>query len=177
MVEYFSRLARNCLVKETPDKQQIMLNIVLVNPEIPPNTGNIGRLCVATGCTLHLVKPLGFNIDDRSLKRAGLDYWKKLDLKVWENFESYAESVKNCQVVLTGSKRGNLYTEISFKSGDHILFGPETTGLQERVYRLFPERVARIPIKLEKVRSLNLSTSAGIIVFEALRQLNALETI
>ena len=83
-----------------------MLNIVLVNPEIPPNTGNIGRLCVATGSTLHLIKPLGFHIDDRSLKRAGLDYWKKLDLKVWEDFESYYHNVGPTQVVLTSSKRG-----------------------------------------------------------------------
>lgn len=155
----------------------MMLNIVLVNPEIPPNTGNIGRLCVATGSTLHLIKPLGFHIDDRSLKRAGLDYWKKIDLKVWEDFESYSQAVRPTQVVLTSSKRGELYTEINFMTGDHILFGPETTGLKDDTYRLFPNRIARIPIKLEKVRSLNLSTSAGIIVFEALRQLNALKTL
>ncbi len=154
-----------------------MLNVVLVNPEIPPNTGNIGRLCVAVGATLHLIKPLGFHIDDKSLKRAGLDYWPKLELRVWENFESYAEAVDSSLVILTSSKRGNVYTEVDYREGDHILFGPETTGLGEDVYRMFPKRVARIPIKLDKVRSLNLSTSAGIVVFEALRQLDALKSI
>lgn len=154
-----------------------MLNVVLVSPEIPPNTGNIGRLCVAVGATLHLIRPLGFHIDDKSLKRAGLDYWKKLDLRVWENFESYSQAVDRLQVVLTSSKRGSLYTETNFREGDHILFGPETTGLKEAVYTQFPDRIARIPIKLDKVRSLNLSTSAGIIVFEALRQLDALKSI
>ncbi len=154
-----------------------MLNLVLLNPEIPPNTGNIGRLCVATGTRLHLIKPLGFHIDDRSLKRAGLDYWKKLDLMVWEDFESYATSVRVDSVVLTSSKRGHIYTSVNFKPGDHIIFGPETSGLDQRFYDRFPDRIARIPIKLDKVRSLNLSTSAGIILFEALRQTGALNDL
>lgn len=154
-----------------------MLNVVLVNPEIPPNTGNVGRLCVAIGATLHLIKPLGFHIDDRSLKRAGLDYWKKLDLKIWDSFESYAQHVNGEQVVLTSSKRGDLYTDIKFQANDHIVFGPETKGLETETYSLFPERIARIPIKLGKVRSLNLSTSVGIIVFEALRQTGALNEL
>lgn len=154
-----------------------MLNIVLVNPEIPPNTGNIGRLSVAVGARLHLIKPLGFQIDDRSLKRAGLDYWKKLDLKLWENFQAYANQVDTGRVVLTSSKRGSLYTEVEFRDGDHIIFGPETTGLGPEVYSRFPLRIARIPIKLDMVRSLNLSTSVGIIVFEALRQTDALKVL
>lgn len=147
-----------------------MLNIVLVNPEIPPNTGNIGRLCCAVGARLHLVKPLGFHLDDKSLKRAGLDYWKKLDLVVWDDWDRYASTVEQQRVVLTSSKRGAVYWDLRYNSDDHILFGPETEGLPQKVFKRFPERIARIPIKLDAVRSLNLSTSVGIIVFEALRQ-------
>jgi len=150
-----------------------MLNVVLVHPEIPPNTGNIGRLCCAVGATLHLIRPLGFHIDDRSLKRAGLDYWDKLDLMVWDDLEAYLSSVQPERLVLTGSKRGEPYHRIRFRRDDHILFGPETTGLPPELFARFPERVARIPIDLSKVRSLNLSTSAGIVVYEALRQTGA----
>jgi len=148
-----------------------MFNVVLVNPEIPPNTGNIGRLCVAVDARLHLIKPLGFHIDDRSLRRAGLDYWKKLDLVVWENLEKYLESVDSDQIILTGSKRGVVYYNLDFKPWDHILFGPETSGLSQELFDMFPKRIARIPINLQKTRSLNLSTAAGIVVCEGLRQL------
>ena len=103
-----------------------MINVVLVNPEIPPNTGNIGRLCVAVGATLHLVKPLGFRIDDRSLKRAGLDYWEKLDLVLWENLATYVASVTPERIVLTSSNRGAMWYEVDFSRDDHILFGAET---------------------------------------------------
>jgi tRNA (cytidine/uridine-2'-O-)-methyltransferase len=151
-----------------------MLNVVLVHPEIPPNTGNVGRLCLAVGATLHLVKPLGFQIDDKSLKRAGLDYWEQVDLVVWEDLKSYLSSVKPDSIVLTGSHRGEPYYMIEFHSGDHILFGPETSGLPPEIFDRFPERVANIPIDHEKVRSLNLSTSVGIVVFEALRQTGGL---
>jgi tRNA (cytidine/uridine-2'-O-)-methyltransferase len=147
-----------------------MLNVVLVHPEIPPNTGNVGRLCCAVGATLHLVKPLGFSLDDRSLKRAGLDYWKKLNLVVWSDLESYLGSVPTDRIVLTSSKRGEVYYTLTFARDDHILFGPETSGLSAEIFNRFPERIARIPIDLGKVRSLNLSTSTGIIVYEALRQ-------
>ncbi len=150
-----------------------MLNVVLVNPEIPPNTGNIGRLCCAVGATLHLVRPLGFNLDDRSLKRAGLDYWEKLDFVIWEDIEKYLASVSSDRIVLTSSKRGRIYHEIEYRSDDHIVFGPETTGLDLELFKSLPGRVARIPIDLTKVRSLNLSTSVGIVVYEALRQLDA----
>jgi tRNA (cytidine/uridine-2'-O-)-methyltransferase len=155
-------------------ERKSVINVVLVNPEIPPNTGNIGRLCVAVGATLHLVKPLGFRIDDRSLKRAGLDYWEKLHLVVWENLESYLASVSPDQMVLTSSNRGDNWYEVEFASEDHILFGAETSGLPEVLYRRFPGRIARIPINKTKVRSLNLSTSAGIILCEALRQTGGL---
>jgi tRNA (cytidine/uridine-2'-O-)-methyltransferase len=154
-----------------------MLNIVLVNPEIPPNTGNIGRLCCAVGARLHLVKPLGFRLDDRYLKRAGLDYWEKLDLTVWDDLDSYLASVSPTKLVLTSSKRGEVYHKIGYTTQDHILFGPETTGLSLDIFNKFPSRIARIPIDLEKVRSLNLSTAAGIMVYEALKQLGELPVI
>ncbi len=151
-----------------------MFNVVLVNPEIPPNTGNIGRLCVAVGARLHLIKPLGFQIDDKRVKRAGLDYWKKLDLVVWDSLTQYFHSVSPGQIVLTGSKRGEIYYNVTFQPWDHILFGPETSGLSQNLFERFPLRIARIPIDLSKTRSLNLSTAAGIIVFEGLRQLRHL---
>jgi len=147
-----------------------MINVVLIHPEIPPNTGNIGRLCCAVGARLHLVRPLGFHLDDRSLKRAGLDYWEKVDLQIWSDVEEYFSSVAPDRIVLTGSKRGEPYYSIRYKPDDHILFGPETAGLKEEIFERFPSRVASIPIRLDKVRSLNLSTSAGIIVYEALKQ-------
>ncbi len=151
-----------------------MLNVVLVHPEIPPNTGNVGRLCLAVGARLHLIKPLGFRIDDRSLKRAGLDYWKKVDLVVWDDLEQYISSVLAEKIVLTSSKRGELYHRIEYSRDDHILFGPETSGLPPELFQRFPNRVAKIPIQLDKVRSLNLATAAGIMVYEALKQTGAL---
>jgi tRNA (cytidine/uridine-2'-O-)-methyltransferase len=151
-----------------------MLNVVLVHPEIPPNTGNVGRLCLAVGARLHLIKPLGFRIDDRSLKRAGLDYWKSVDLVVWDDLEQYVSSVLEEKIVLTSSKRGELYHRVEYSPGDHILFGPETSGLAPVLFQRFPNRVAKIPIQLDKVRSLNLATAAGIMVYEALKQTGAL---
>jgi tRNA (cytidine/uridine-2'-O-)-methyltransferase len=151
-----------------------MLNVVLVNPEIPPNTGNIGRLCCAVGATLHLIRPLGFRLDDRYLKRAGLDYWPKLNVTVWNDLEEYLASVADERIVLTSSKRGEMYHRVNYRPEDHILFGPETTGLAVELFERFPSRIARIPIDLTKVRSLNLSTSAGIVVYEALRQIGEL---
>jgi tRNA (cytidine/uridine-2'-O-)-methyltransferase len=151
--------------------ERTKLNIVLVHPEIPPNTGNVGRLCCAIGATLHLVKPLGFQMDDRSLKRAGLDYWDKVDLVVWDHLEGYLSSVSPDRMVLTSSKRGQLYDQVRYRSGDHLIFGPETLGLAADLFHRFPARAARIPIDSTKVRSLNLSTSVGIIAYEALRQI------
>lgn len=158
-------------------KQLAMLNVVLVYPEIPPNTGNIGRLCLAVGARLHLVKPLGFSLEDRYLKRAGLDYWKKVDLVVWERLEEYLVNVSPDRVVLTSSKRGELYCSVKYQVDDHILFGPETSGLPAELFGRFPDRIARIPVNLTEVRSLNLSTSAGIVVYEALRQTGNLPSL
>jgi tRNA (cytidine/uridine-2'-O-)-methyltransferase len=151
-----------------------MLNVVLVHPEIPPNTGNIGRLCCAVGATLHLVKPLGFRIDDRSLKRAGLDYWHKVDLVVWESMDEYLASVSAERIVLTSSKRGQLYHHLAYRPDDHILFGPETTGLDRQLFDQLPDRIARLPIRTDKVRSLNLSSAVAVIVYEALKQTDSL---
>jgi tRNA (cytidine/uridine-2'-O-)-methyltransferase len=147
-----------------------MLHVVLVHPEIPPNTGNIGRLCCAVGARLHLVKPLGFRLDDRSLKRAGLDYWPKLDLRVWNDLEEYLAAANPDRMVLTSSKRGDIYHTLTYRPDDHLLFGPETTGLPVELFGSYPQRIARIPIHTDKVRSLNLSTSVGIVVYEALKQ-------
>jgi len=117
---------------------------------------------------------LGFHLDDRSLKRAGLDYWKKVDLVVWDDLEQYISSVPAEMIVLTSSKRGELYHRVEYSQGDHILFGPETSGLPQELFQRFPNRVAKIPIQLDKVRSLNLATAAGIVVYEALKQTGAL---
>jgi tRNA (cytidine/uridine-2'-O-)-methyltransferase len=154
-----------------------MLNVVLINPEIPPNTGNIGRLCCAVGARLHLVKPLGFRVDDKSVKRAGLDYWKNVDLTVWDGLEQYLSSVDPEQIVLTSAKRGSIYYQITYGTHDHVLFGPETSGLTSELFHRFPQRIARIPVDLNRVRSLNLSTAAGIIVYEALKQTGELAAL
>jgi tRNA (cytidine/uridine-2'-O-)-methyltransferase len=147
-----------------------VFNIVLVNPQIPPNTGTIGRLCVNLGATLHLIKPLGFDIDDKAVKRAGLDYWHKLDLVVWESFEEFLEAHpvgENTHLATT--KTQNLYFDANFKKGDYILFGSETKGIDERVLLDNPDRCITIPMGSEG-RSLNLGVSVGIVTYEALRQ-------
>ncbi len=151
-----------------------MLHVVLVHPEIPPNTGNIGRLCCAVGARLHLIRPLGFRIDDKTLKRAGLDYWKDVDLVVWNDLDEYLTSADPRRLVLTSSKRGEVYHAVSYAPDDHILFGPETSGLTRELFERFPARIARIPVNPRAVRSLNLSTAAGIIVYEALRRTGTL---
>ncbi len=147
-----------------------MFNIVLVEPQIPQNTGTIGRLCVNLGATLHLVKPLGFDIDDKAVKRAGLDYWKQLDLVVWESFEAFlaAHPVGNRTHMAT-TKTDNLYFNADFQKGDYILFGSETKGIDERILLEHPQNCITIPMG-GKGRSLNLGVSVGIVTYEALRQ-------
>ncbi len=147
-----------------------MFNIVLVNPQIPPNTGTIGRLCVNLDATLHLIKPLGFDIDDKAVKRAGLDYWDKLKLVVWEDFDSFLEAhpIDN-NTHLATTKTDNIYFEASFKKDDYILFGSETKGIDERVLKANPTRCITIPMG-GAGRSLNLGVSVGIVTYEALRQ-------
>jgi len=147
-----------------------VFNIVLVEPQIPPNTGTIGRLCVNLGATLHLVKPLGFNIDDKAVKRAGLDYWKDLDLIVWESFEEFLEAhpIDN-HTHLATTKTDRLYFDAKFKRGDYILFGSETKGIREDILLKNPNQSITIPMGATG-RSLNLSISVGIVTYEALRQ-------
>lgn len=147
-----------------------MISVALVNPEIPPNTGNVGRLCLAVGAKLHLVKPLGFELDERSLKRAGLDYWPRVDLKVWESFQDFVENTDPSSFVLTSSKRGAPYYQIPFHPDDCILFGPETSGLDKDIFERHGNRIARIPVLHNTVRSLNLATAVGVVVYEALKR-------
>lgn len=148
------------------------LHIVLVEPEIPPNTGNIARTCAATNVSLHLVKPLGFSIDDKAVKRAGLDYWEYVDLHVYENLEEFLQKHKDQRLFMATTKGGEFYTDVEFKDDDMILFGRETRGLPKELISEYSENAIRIPMSADtRLRSLNLSNSANIIIFEALRQL------
>ena len=146
-----------------------VINIVMVEPEIPQNTGNIARTCAATGSVLHLVKPLGFSIDDKQLKRAGLDYWHLLDIRYYENLAHFfAENPDGPYYYMT-TKAPRAYAEASFADGSYLMFGKETRGLPEELLVEHPERCLRIPMR-EGARSLNLSNSVAVTVFEALRQ-------
>ena len=143
------------------------MHIVLFEPEIPPNTGNIARLCAATSTNLHLIEPLGFSLEDRYLKRAGLDYWPHVSVNVWPDFSSYrANDGANKRLVMTSSRSGTFLHKFTYYADDALIFGPETRGLPDHILDLSEHRV-RIPIR-NVVRSLNLSTSAGIILYQAL---------
>ena len=146
------------------------MNIVLIEPEIPPNTGNIGRLCLATGAHLHLVKPLGFSIDDKTLKRAGLDYWKDVRVTVWESFADLQEAqpAEACYFFLT-TKTTRAYWDARFQDGDFLVFGRETRGLPEPLLERNAGRCLTIPMS-GGTRSLNLATAVGIVLYEAVRQ-------
>lgn len=146
------------------------MNIVLVEPQIPQNTGNIARLCAATGTPLHLVGKLGFRTDDRYLKRAGLDYWKFLDVTYYETFAEF-EIVcrRNASFYLLTTKAVKIYTEATYENNDYLIFGSETKGLDVSIRKKYAENCLRIPM-IEDARSLNLSTAAGIVLFEAMRQ-------
>jgi len=146
-----------------------MFNIVLFNPQIPPNTGNIGRLCVNAGAKLHIVKPIGFDISEKAVKRAGLDYWNKLDLKVWENIQEFLESVDTSRCFFATTKTDKPYFNVQYKPGDYIIFGSETKGIDETILNRFKNQCVTIPMT-DEGRSLNLAVSAGIILYEAIRQ-------
>lgn len=156
-----------------------MFNIVLVEPEIPHNAGAAGRLAVATGSRLHLIKPLGFSLDDKQVRRAGLDYWKHVELILWESWDEYREAQNpfQSQVPAHGTwylstKGRNSLWQANFRAGDHLVFGAETRGLSEEVHRQIPpESLIRIPMADGPIRSLNLSTSIGIVLYEASRQI------
>lgn len=148
-----------------------MFNIVLINPQIPPNTGTIGRLCVNLGATLHLVKPLGFSIDDKEVKRAGLDYWEKIDLKVWENIDDFlANNSIDDRFHFATTKTKNLYFQSNYKVGDYLVFGSETKGIQSNILEANASKCITIPMSSENGRSLNLALSVGIVTYEAVRQ-------
>ena len=146
-----------------------MFNVVLVEPEIPPNTGNIGRLCLATRSTLHLVNPLGFSLDDRQLRRAGLDYWNEVPLQLWDSFNSLQRaqaSTTRYFFLTTKSKRP--YYNVKFRDGDFLVFGRETKGLPEQLLAANTRHCIKIP--MHGTRSLNLATAVAIVLFEAVRQ-------
>ncbi|OSA95444.1 UNVERIFIED_ORG: tRNA (uridine(34)/cytosine(34)/5-carboxymethylaminomethyluridine(34)-2'-O)-methyltransferase TrmL [Clostridium botulinum] len=144
------------------------LNIVLYQPEIPQNTGNIARTCVLTDSKLHLIKPLGFDIDEKHVRRAGLDYWKYLDLEIHESYEAFMENYKNERIFLSSTHAGDYYSEISFQKGDFIMFGRESSGVPESIHEVITGM--RIPMIQSSTRSLNLSNTVSIVAYEALRQ-------
>ncbi len=145
------------------------LNIVLVEPEIPQNTGNIARTCAATGARLHIVEPMGFKIDDKKLKRAGLDYWYLLDITYYSNLEDFFEKNKDGNFYFFSTKAQNRYSDISYPDKSYLFFGKETAGLPEELLKANPDRCVRIPM-ISDARSLNLSNSVAIGVYEVLRQ-------
>jgi tRNA (cytidine/uridine-2'-O-)-methyltransferase len=145
-------------------------NIVLVEPEIPPNTGNIARLCAATGTVLHLVGKLGFSIDDKHLKRAGLDYWEYVTVRQWPDLATLQATAPPSRFFYLSTKATKSYLDAGFQAGDFIVFGKETKGLPEELLKENRDTAITIPMPAGAVRSLNLSTSAGIVLYEALRQ-------
>ena len=146
-----------------------MFNIVLVEPEIPQNTGNIARTCAATGCRLHLVRPLGFEVSDKYLKRAGLDYWQYVDVIYWDNFEQLQQHYPVARFFYFTTKARHCYCDMQYRDGDFMVFGKETKGLPEQLLKAHPESCVRIPMAGD-LRSLNLSNSVAVAVYEGLRQ-------
>ena len=153
------------------------LNIVLYEPEIPFNTGAISRTCALTRTKLHLIEPLGFSISEKAVKRAGLDYWPYVDLTVYKNYEEFLDKNREGRLFFASTKSSHIYTDVKYEDGDYLVFGPETRGLPEDV--IFSDRGTniRIPMIGELKRSLNLSNSVSIVLYEALRQVNFLDLV
>lgn len=145
------------------------MHIVLYQPEIPQNTGNIGRTCVATGTSLHLIEPLGFRINEKELRRAGMDYWEHLDVTRYTNYEEFLEKHPGAKIWMASTKAKHTYTEVEYGPDDFIMFGKESAGIPEEILVENEENCIRIPM-LPAIRSLNLSNSAAIVLYEALRQ-------
>ena len=145
------------------------MNIVLHEPEIPANTGNIGRTCVATGTALHLIKPLGFDISDKAVRRAGMDYWKDLELYVYENFDDFVSKNPGARIYMATTKAKKAYTQVEYSENDFIMFGKESAGIPEEILIKDEDTSVRIPM-IGEIRSLNLSNSVAIMLYEALRQ-------
>ena len=146
-----------------------MLNIVLYEPEIPANTGNIGRTCVATGTRLHLIEPLGFKLSEKHLRRAGMDYWKDLDVTTYMDYEDFLNRNPGAKIYMATTKGPNVYTEAHFEPDCYIMFGKESAGIPEEILLEHKETAVRIPM-LDHIRSLNLGNSVAIVLYEALRQ-------
>ena len=147
------------------------MNIILHQPEIPANTGNIGRTCVAAGSILHLIEPLGFCLDEKNIKRAGMDYWQHLDVRRYINFEDFMQKNPGAKIWMATTKAKHVYTEVEFEPDDFIMFGKESAGIPEEILVNHEETCIRIPM-LPQIRSLNLSNSVAIVLYEALRQNN-----
>lgn len=147
-----------------------MLNVVLLEPEMPANTGNIGRTCVATGTRLHLIEPLGFQINDKMLKRAGLDYWPNLDVTVYDDYQDFLEKnpAAREKMYMASTKARHMYTEPDYEEDCYLMFGKESAGIPEEILITNPENTIRIPM-LPDIRSLNLANSVAVVVYEALR--------
>ncbi|WP_035336066.1 MULTISPECIES: tRNA (cytidine(34)-2'-O)-methyltransferase [unclassified Dokdonia] len=150
----------------------MMLNIVLINPEIPNNTGNIGRLALGSGCKLHLVKPFGFEIDDTRLKRAGLDYWQHLDVQYYDNTEDFFKKNAFAKMAFLSSHGTKSHYDIPFEEDLFLVFGKESKGLPKEITEKHPDQLYKIPLFSEHIRSLNLANAVGIVAYEGIRQLN-----
>ena len=146
-----------------------MLNIVLFEPEIPANTGNIGRTCVATGTRLHLIEPLGFRLNEKNLKRAGMDYWDSLDVTTYIDYQDFLEKNPDAKIYMATTKSPNLYTDVQYEDDCYIMFGKESAGIPEEILAHHKEDTLRIPM-IGDIRSLNLGNSVAIVLYEALRQ-------
>ena len=155
------------------DKEKF--HIVLVEPEIPPNTGSIARLCGATNSVLHLVHPLGFLTDDKHLKRAGLDYWKFVDIRYWDSFNDFLEAQDETNLYFMTTKTNRSYADADFKPGNYLVFGKETKGLPEDILNLYSERCLTLPMSNPNIRSLNLAMTAGIVLYAALQKSQNIE--
>lgn len=145
------------------------MHIILHQPEIPANTGNIGRTCVATGTSLHLIEPLGFRLDEKSIRRAGMDYWEHLDVTRYMNYEEFKQMHPQARIWMATTKARQVYSDVTFEPDDYIMFGKESAGIPEEILVENEEMCIRIPM-LEQIRSLNLSNSVAIVLYEALRQ-------
>ncbi len=145
------------------------INIVLLEPEIPANTGNIGRTCAATGSRLHLIEPLGFRLNEKALKRAGMDYWKDLDVTTYINYEDFLEKNPGAKIYMATTKGQHVYSDVKFEPDCYIMFGKESAGIPEEILLEHPNEAIRIPM-MGETRSLNLANSVSIVLYEALRQ-------
>lgn len=148
-----------------------MLNIVLINPEIPNNTGNIGRLALGSGCKLHLVKPFGFEIDDKRLKRAGLDYWQHLEVQYYDSIDDFFKKNASSKMVFLSSHGTKTHYEIPFEEDVYLVFGKESKGLPKEITNQYPDQLYTIPMFSEHIRSFNLANAVGIVIYEGIRQL------